>query len=137
MKSLVIKITIITLTLIGVFNASMAIAAPDCSNPAGLSAKEQIQCGACDAAGSTTCDASTAPSSLTNTIKDVIDVISVIAGAIAVLMIIVGGLRYITSAGNAEGAKSARNTILYSVIGLIVIALAQIIVHFTLNTVAK
>jgi hypothetical protein len=74
---------------------------------------------------------------LTNTIKDVIDVISVIAGAIAVLMIIVGGLRYITSAGNAEGAKSARNTILYSVIGLIVIALAQIIVHFTLNTVAK
>jgi cytochrome bd-type quinol oxidase subunit 2 len=66
-------------------------------------------------------------------IRTIINVLSVIIGAIAVIMIIIGGFRYIVSAGNAEQAKSARNTILYAIIGLVIVALAQIIVHFVLN----
>ena len=66
-------------------------------------------------------------------IRTVINVLSVIIGAIAVVMIIIGGFRYVISAGNAEQAKSARNTILYAIIGLVIVALAQIIVHFVLN----
>lgn len=75
--------------------------------------------------------------SVTDLIKQIINILSVIIGAIAVVMIIIGGFRYVTSAGNAEGTKAARNTILYAIVGLVVVALAQIIVHFVLNTVAN
>jgi hypothetical protein len=48
-------------------------------------------------------------------------------------MIIVAGFRYITSGGKQESVTGAKNTILYAVIGLIIVALAQIIVRFVLN----
>jgi heme/copper-type cytochrome/quinol oxidase subunit 2 len=70
---------------------------------------------------------------LDDTIATAINLLSVFAGIIAVIMIIVGGFRYITSAGNPEAAKSARNTILYAIIGLVVVAMAQVIAKFVLN----
>jgi hypothetical protein len=48
-------------------------------------------------------------------------------------MIIIGGLRYVTSGGKQESVTSAKNTILYAVIGLVIIALAQIIARFVLQ----
>jgi cytochrome bd-type quinol oxidase subunit 2 len=74
-----------------------------------------------------------ASNSVSHLITVVVNVLSVIVGVVAVIMIIFGGFRYITSAGNPEGAKSARSTILYAIIGLVVVALAQLIVHFVLN----
>lgn len=74
---------------------------------------------------------------VTATIKKIINILSVIIGAIAVVMIIIGGFRYITSAGSAEGTKAARQTIIYAIVGLVIVALAQIIVHFVLNSVAS
>jgi cytochrome bd-type quinol oxidase subunit 2 len=70
---------------------------------------------------------------LSQTITTIVNLLSAIAGVTAVIFIIVGGLRYITSAGNAEGAKSAKNTIIYAVIGLIIVALAQLIVYFVIK----
>jgi hypothetical protein len=52
-------------------------------------------------------------------------------------MIIVGGLRYITSGGNDTSITSAKNTILYAIIGLIIVALAQVLVRFTLSKVTN
>jgi hypothetical protein len=86
-------------------------------------------------AGTDCTSAASAGQSATDIIKKVITILSVVIGAIAVVMIIIGGFRYVTSAGNAEGTKAARNTILYAIVGLIVVALAQIIVHFVLNSV--
>lgn len=74
---------------------------------------------------------------ITDLIRQIINILSVIIGAIAVVMIIVGGFRYVTSAGNPESTKSARNTILYAIVGLIIVALAQVIVHFVLNSTAN
>ena len=51
-------------------------------------------------------------------------------GIISVVMIIIGGIRYATSGGNAEKVKSAKNTILYAVVGLAVALLALAIVNF-------
>jgi cytochrome bd-type quinol oxidase subunit 2 len=73
---------------------------------------------------------------VTALIKKIINILSVLIGAIAVIMVIIGGFRYITSAGNPEQAKGARNTILYAIIGLVIVALAQVIVHFVLNSVS-
>jgi hypothetical protein len=78
-----------------------------------------------------------ASTSATSFIAKVINILSVIIGAIAVVMIIIGGFRYVTSGGNAESTKSARQTIVYAIVGLIIVALAQIIVHFVLNSVSS
>ncbi len=56
---------------------------------------------------------------------------------VAVIMIIVGGLRYITSGGSDTSVTSAKNTILYAIIGLIIVALAQIMVRFVLSKVTQ
>ena len=51
-------------------------------------------------------------------------------------MIIWGGIRYVLSAGNSTALTSAKNTIVYSIIGLIIAILAYAIVNFVINTVA-
>ncbi|HZP55294.1 MAG TPA: pilin [Candidatus Saccharimonadales bacterium] len=68
-------------------------------------------------------------------IRSAINLLSIIVGVVAVTMIIIGGLRYITSGGSDTGVTSAKNTILYAIIGLIIVALAQIIVRFVLKQV--
>lgn len=60
-----------------------------------------------------------------------------ISGGIAVLFLILGGLQYITSSGNKDKAEQAKQTILYAVIGLIVIALSFVIVAFVSQNIGK
>ena len=52
-------------------------------------------------------------------------------------MIVVGGLKYITSGGDSSNVTGAKNTILYAIIGLIIVALAQLLVRFVLRTVTS
>ena len=59
-----------------------------------------------------------------------------IIGVMAVIMIIWGGIRYVLSAGNSAALTSAKNTIVYSIIGLVIAILAYAIVNFVINTVA-
>lgn len=68
-----------------------------------------------------------------NLIKTIINVFSAIVGSISVIMIIIGGFRYITSAGDSNSVGGAKNTILYAIVGLIIVAFAQIIVQFVLQ----
>ena len=56
-----------------------------------------------------------------------------IVGVVAVIMIIIGGLKYITSSGDSNNVSSAKNTILYAIIGLVVVVLAQVIVRFVVT----
>lgn len=79
------------------------------------------------------CNVAAAEDSVNNTVKLAINLFSAIVGIISVVMIIVGGIRYITSGGDSGNVTAAKNTILYAVIGLIVVALAQIIVKFVLS----
>jgi len=72
-------------------------------------------------------------SDLTTKIKNVINIFSAVVGVVAVIMIIYGGFRYIASGGKQESVTSAKNTLLYAIVGLIIVAFAQIIVHFVLN----
>jgi cytochrome bd-type quinol oxidase subunit 2 len=70
---------------------------------------------------------------LTTIIKTVINILSVIVGVVAVVMIIFGGLKYITSGGDSSNVSSAKNTIIYAIVGLVIVALAQFIVRFVLD----
>ena len=72
--------------------------------------------------------------SLGGVIKDVTNVLLYILGAVAVIMIIVGGIKYTISNGDSSQITSAKNTILYAVIGLIVALLAYAIVNFVVDS---
>ena len=58
---------------------------------------------------------------------------SIVVGAASIIMIIYGGFRYITSGGESGRVGAAKNSLLYAIIGLVIVALAQLIVHFVLN----
>ena len=65
----------------------------------------------------------------------IVNLLSVIVGIVAVIMIIVGGFRYIASGGASDKVSGAKNTLIYAIVGLIIVALAQFIVHFVLSNV--
>ncbi len=71
-----------------------------------------------------------------NIITLVINIFSLIVGVVSVIMIIIGGLKYITSGGDSGNITGAKNTILYAIIGLVVVALAQVVVKFVLEKTA-
>lgn len=88
-----------------------------------------------DATG--TCNAQeagqTAATNVSILLKRIINIFSIIVGVIAVIMIIIGGLKYITSGGDSGNISSAKNTIIYALVGLVIVALAQFIVRFVLG----
>lgn len=60
-----------------------------------------------------------------------------VVGAVAVLMIIVGGLRYVLSGGDASQTKNAKDTILYAIIGVVIAIMAYAIVNFVVINLVK
>ena len=66
-------------------------------------------------------------------LSTIINWFSIIVGVAAVIMIVFAGFKYITSGGKEEGVKTAKNTILYAIIGLVIVGLAQVIVQFVLQ----
>ena len=57
-----------------------------------------------------------------------------LAGIVSIVFLIVGGVRYIISAGNPEGLKGAKNTVLYALVGLVISIMAYGIVTFVVNS---
>ena len=93
---------------------------------------------ACSAiGGSTASDGCYAPGegTLNNLTATIINIFSFVVGIVAVFMIIIGGFKYITSGGDANASKAARSTIIYAIVGLVVVAFAQIIVQFVIREV--
>ncbi len=74
---------------------------------------------------------------LNTAIKAVVNVLLYLLGAIAVIMIIIGGIRYATSNGDSAQLQSAKNTILYAVIGVVIALIAYAIVNFFISTFTK
>lgn len=83
------------------------------------------------------CTGSNATDSINKIIHTIVNLLSAIVGIVAVIMIIVGGLRYITSGGNDASVTSAKNTILYAIIGLVIVFFAQVLVRFTLSKITN
>ena len=89
-------------------------------------------CGSGDNGGTQVCQARNRDN--VNTLaQNVIGVLFFAVGTIAVIMIIVGGLKYVTANGDSSKITSAKNTILYSVVGLIVALSAYAIVRYVIN----
>lgn len=69
-------------------------------------------------------------------ITTITNILLFVVGALSVIMIIIGGLRYAISGGNATAVTAAKNTILYAIVGLVVAFLAFAAVNFVLTTIA-
>lgn len=71
-----------------------------------------------------------------NTIQTVLSIVFAIAASISLLMVVIGGLRYVLAQGDPNGMSSAKNTILYALIGLGVTLAAFSIVTFVLKGIS-
>jgi len=67
-------------------------------------------------------------------IGSIISILSWIVGIAAVIVIILSALKYITSGGDSNKTGEAKKTLIYALVGLLVAALAQFIIHFTVTT---
>lgn len=131
------KITQIIAVAVLAFASLMAVpvlvsaqsAAPDIQNNlcAGASELQFGKSGNCQTDQQETTD------KVNNLVSQIINIFSVVVGIVAVIMIIIGGFRYITSGGDSGNVTGAKNTILYAIIGLIIVALAQFVVKFILS----
>jgi uncharacterized membrane protein YidH (DUF202 family) len=136
MKKLLLMIVAISTPFVFSFasvSAQGTAPAPTTPAPAtGSGSKAAI----CEGVGLTggNCDAPSG-TSIDKVLKTAIDLISILVGVAAVIMIMIGGFKYVTSQGDSGNIQSAKNTILYAIIGLVVVALAQVIVAFVLNEV--
>lgn len=95
------------------------------SLPVYADAKDEVKKGA-----DMTNSGGSAKQDLPDIITTIINVMLFIAGALAVIMIIYGGIRYITAHGDEKQVKVAKDTIVYSVVGLIIAILAYALVTF-------
>lgn len=85
--------------------------------------------------GSGGCDTS-AGVQIGNVISAVINLLSIIIGVVAVVMIIIAGFRFITSGGDTSKVSGAKSAIIFALIGLVIVALAQTLVRFVLTAVS-
>lgn len=108
--------------------------------PASVSAQFDPLESACD---STTSDASVCQVDGNNNpiagsegiILRVVRILSYVVGVASVLMVIFGGLKFITANGDSNNISSGRNTILYALIGVVVFLISQLIIRFVLSNV--
>jgi len=66
--------------------------------------------------------------------QTITNVLLFIIGAISVIMLIIGGIRYTVSGGDSAAVTSAKNTILYAIVGIVVALLAYAVVNFVLGS---
>ena len=66
--------------------------------------------------------------------KTITNVLLFIIGAISVIMLIIGGIRYVVSGGDSGAVTSAKNTILYAIVGIVVAILAYALVNFVITS---
>lgn len=108
--------------------ATVFTAVSPVSLPVYADAKDEVKKGA-----DMTNSGGSAKQDLPDVITTIINVMLFIAGALAVIMIIYGGIRYITAHGDEKQVKVAKDTIVYSVVGLIIAILAYALVTFIFN----
>jgi hypothetical protein len=121
MKKIVIMFTVIA-SLLSPFALSPAFASADAFSSS--EAKSQ----AC--AGINGC---TSTKSLDDVVQAVLRILSVIAGIASVIMIMISGYKYLTSGGDPGKVSSAKNTLVYAIIGIIIVAFSQFIAQFVIK----
>lgn len=117
-----------------ILGAAMALMLPAfLPAAAGAQIPEESKNAACEGLGTGNCNRDTSGGVVSGLVGRVINILSWIVGIVSVVMVVIGGFKFIVSNGDANGVKSARNTVIYALIGLAVAMLAQVLVRFVIN----
>ena len=79
--------------------------------------------------------AGTSSGSIIDAVTNIVNALLGFAAVVAVIFVIIGGVRYITGQGDEDAIELAKNTVLYALIGLIIIALSAVVVNFIIGSV--
>lgn len=126
------KLTLLVLSIMSIATVATATLIPQTVYAGD---NKQAACDGVALTGGAGCDSDAANNTINNVIKTVIDIFSIVVGVTAVIMIMVGGFKYIVSSGDSSNVNSAKNTILYAIVGLVIVVLAQVIVRFVLGRI--
>lgn len=116
----------IILTILAVFSLSMVGSTIATVSVTHADAKSQITDSLNNVNDGNTTD-------LSGGITGIINMLLFIIGAVAVVVIIIGGIKYVISNGDSGAVQSAKSTIMYAVIGLLVAILAYAVVNFVVT----
>ncbi len=133
-----IKAAILTLTAIASLGAatvaaSLSVAQPVAAQPSIVASFKSSACGGISEVGGTGCGG--AQSSISHLMTVAINLLSLVAGFIAVVMVIISGIRFMTAQGDASGLASARQSLIYALVGVVVAGISQLLVHFVIKKV--
>lgn len=70
---------------------------------------------------------------LMSSVNSIVNTITGLVGIVATITLIIGGFRYVTAGGNEKNVTAARNMIMYSIIGIIIVLLALAITNFVVG----
>jgi hypothetical protein len=143
-RAMLAGVIAIPMLALGVSFLNPVTASADVTCADGTPAAKEADCpdplkgGASAAKGDQTssCLFSTTTPACTGVFTTITNVALFIIGAISVLMLIYGGIRYTISGGDAKNVTAAKDTILYAVVGLVVAILAYAIVNFVITRLA-
>ena len=133
----------IKLSIIGLLALAMPMAVPVVASAATVNtgnaacAGAQLDATALNGDSDVACTVTDAESAtgINDLVKTVINIFTWVVGVVSVIMIIVAGFRYVVSGGDSGGVSGAKNTIIYAIVGLVVVIMAQVIVRFVLKNI--
>jgi hypothetical protein len=122
---------------IRLFSTALLIAASVALVPATVSAAhdpfQNLECTrGGQGAGSAVCGVS-AGNPVNDVLHKITNIVAVLAGAAAIIVIVAAGIRFITAGGNPEEVAKARRTIIFAAVGLIIIAVARFIINLIIS----
>lgn len=127
-----LKTAFASLALIGAL-AMPALAVPAVVYASDFDASRTAACEAISAGSN--CNQGNADGRVRGLLSTIVGILSAVVGIAAVIMIIISGFKYVTAGGDSNNISSAKNTLIYAIVGLIIVALAQFIVNFVLEQV--
>jgi hypothetical protein len=77
----------------------------------------------------------TSSGTLIEAITNIVNALLTLAAVVAAVFVIIGGVRYVTAQGDEDAVEAAKNTVIYAVIGVIVIALSAVIINFVITAI--
>lgn len=130
---------LISLLALSVFASSVLAVGPVGANVYAATPDSKARDEICIGIGQTSQDGSPCGdhgAQFASALRAVINILSTIIGTVAVIMIMVAGVRFITSGGDSSKVAGAKSSVVYALIGLVIVAMAQFIVQFVLKQVS-
>lgn len=135
MKSVFTKVSVCLLLVVGCAGVTSFVGGAQAS--AALTPNQQAVCESIGSGKDCTDTAAGGGTQIDSVIQTIVRVLGIVAGILAVIMIIVSGIKYITSGGDSSKIASAKNALVYALVGIVIVALSQVIVRFVLSNAAN